>query len=189
MAKKPKTPDNGTDKPVDNLTPAEEVRQEEPLASSEEKTEEEPAAPEKKPAKKKKESEMWKRAKGTTKMFLHVTKLFFLFTLGILIIGAIILSIVNAAKKSSESQYLIMGGTQVEVDGKYLHVIKGGNESSNVTLVFLHGDRITDDSVVLQPVFRKIEDQTAYFYVDRSGAGFSDAAVIHIHDQITTANR
>ena len=176
MAKKPKTPDNSTDKPVEKLTPAEEVRQEETPAPSEDKPEEEPADQEKKPAKKKKESEMWKRAKGTTKMFLHVTKLFFLFTLGILIVGAIILSIVNAAKKSSESQYLIMSGTQVEVDGKYLHVIKGGKESSDVTLVFLHGDRIADDSVVLQPVFRKIEDKAAYFYCDRAGAGFSDAS-------------
>ena len=159
-------------KPEEKAPAAEKTEEQAPEAEKEQV--DTPALPAK-PQKKKKESELWKRAKVTTKLFLHVTKLFFLIVLGLLVLAGIILSIVHAAKKKSESQYLVMKGEQVEVDGRYLHVIKGGPEGADQTLVFLHGDRITDDSVVLQPVFRKIEDQTAYFYVDRSGAGFSDA--------------
>ena len=126
--------------------------------------------------KKKKESETWKRTKVLFRMFLRFTKMFLLFTLGILLLAGIILSIYHNVKLSSEKEYLIMNGIQVEVDGKYLHVVKSEADYSEVTVVFLHGDRTTDDSVALQPIFHELKDRVSYCYVDRAGAGFSDAS-------------
>ena len=125
---------------------------------------------------KKKESATWKRAKVLFRIFLRFTKLFLIVSLGILIVAGIILAIVHRAKLSSEKEYLMMNGIQVEVDGKYLHVVKGGPEDSGVTLVFLHGDRTSDDCIALEPLFKELDDKIAYIYVDRAGVGFSDAS-------------
>jgi len=127
-------------------------------------------------SKKKKTSAFWSRVKVTGRVFLHFTKLFLIFTVVILTIAGIVLAIYNNSKKSDEAQYLIMSGKQVEVNGKYLHYVSGGAKDAKVTLVFLHGDRTTDDSVALQPLWKELEDECAYIYVDRSGCGFSDAS-------------
>ena len=127
-------------------------------------------------SKKKKTSNFWSRVKVTGRVFLHFTKLFLIFTVVILTIAGIVLAIYNNSKKSDEAQYLIMSGKQVEVDGRYIHYVSGGAKDAKVTLVFLHGDRTTDDSVALQPLWKELEDECAYIYVDRSGCGFSDAS-------------
>ena len=141
------------------------------------KTEEQAAVQSEVPAPvkpKKKESATWKRAKVLLRIFLRFTRLFLIVTLGIVIIAGIILAIVHRAKLSSEKEYLIMNGIQVEVDGRYLHVVKGGPEDSEVTVLFLHGDRTSDDCVALKPLFKELEEKISYCYVDRSGVGFSD---------------
>ena len=125
------------------------------------------------------------RIKTMLKMFLHFSKLFLIFTLAILLVALLIMGIYHAVKKSGEKEYLVMSGKQVEVDGRYLHVMTGGNPEADVTLVFLHGDRITDNSVVWQPLWKEIEKECRYFYVDRSGAGFSDSSGMDVRDAET----
>ena len=101
------------------------------------KTEEQAAVQSEVPAPvkpKKKESATWKRAKVLLRIFLRFTRLFLIVTLGIVIIAGIILAIVHRAKLSSEKEYLIMNGIQVEVDGRYLHVVKGGPEDLSPAL-------------------------------------------------------
>ena len=114
------------------------------------------------------------RIKELLRMFLKLIVIFFIFIAGLLILGSIILAIVNGIKKNNEKQYLTMKGTQVEVDGRYLHVVTGGKEDAEATLIFIHGNRTADESVVLEPLWQEIESSVRYFYVDRSGFGYSD---------------
>ncbi|MGN0396089.1 MAG: alpha/beta hydrolase [Coprococcus sp.] len=93
----------------------------------------------------------------------------------ILIIGAA-LFIANIKHKKlleEEKQYLTLPGELVDVDGHKIHVMHEGNESSDCTLVFLHGNRTIDASITLQPLFGELSDYNL-IYMDRSGFGFSE---------------
>ena len=48
------------------------------------------------------------------------------------------------------------------------------DENADKTLVFIHSNGITDDSVALEPLFGKLQEYRLV-YIDRSGFGYSDA--------------
>jgi len=177
-----KDPKNTNETKTENTEVKEDTKKKASEESKEEKTVDTEFSV---PVKKKKGEGFWDRLKATVKMFLHFSKLFLIFTLAILVVALLIMGIYHAVKKSGEKEYLVMSGKQVEVDGRYLHVMTGGNPDADVTLIFLHGDRITDNSVVWQPLWKEIEKECRYFYVDRSGVGFSDSSDMDIRDAET----
>lgn len=115
--------------------------------------------------------------KQKTRKFLHnFFKIFIIFIIGIGLVNLglyIGLKINHKKKLAQEAQYLVAPGNYVDINGHKVHVITGGDENSNKTLVFIHSDNVMDDSIALQPLFSKLEN-CRYVYIDRSGYGFSD---------------
>ncbi|MBQ8912709.1 MAG: alpha/beta hydrolase [Lachnospiraceae bacterium] len=118
---------------------------------------------------------MSKKEKKKSHTFLKVF-------LGI-IIGIILLNILffiglyirNVRLLKAEAKYLTPPGTYVEVDGRRIHTIVGGDAESDNVLVFLHSDNIIDDSIALQPLWNELKN-CRYVYFDRSGYGFSESS-------------
>ncbi len=103
------------------------------------------------------------------KVLLGIT-LAIVLTIGVLLIDA---SVKHKSKLKEEEKYMVYPGKMVNVDGRNIHVMHEGNEESEYTLVFLHSNKVIDDSVVLQPLFKELKDYELV-YIDRSGYGFSD---------------
>ncbi|MDE6025945.1 MAG: alpha/beta hydrolase [Lachnospiraceae bacterium] len=117
--------------------------------------------------------------KSKTKRFLHTFfKIFIVFMLitalvNIILFAAIAINHKNKLKK--EKNHLNAPGTMIETDGHKLHVMTGGDENGEATLVFLHSVCVVDDSIALQPLMSELKN-CKYAYVDRSGYGFSEAS-------------
>lgn len=111
------------------------------------------------------------------KEFLHkFFKIFLILMVIGIVINAVILivSVINHRNKlNDEKGYLTPPGKMVEVNGHEMHVLIDGDESSEVTLVFMHSSGIVDDSVALDPLFNEL-DEYRLVYVDRSGCGYSE---------------
>lgn len=95
-----------------------------------------------------------------------------LLTLGVVLLIA---SMSHKRKLAEEEQYLVPPGQMVEVDGHKLHVMHEGDMESEYTLVFLHSNKVIDDAIVMQPLFKELMEYEL-IYVDRSGYGFSEDA-------------
>ena len=108
------------------------------------------------------------------KEFLHKFFKIFIIIFGaaiainLIVIG--VLFLIHTNKLADERGYLNPKGQMVEVNGNNIHVIVDGNEKSDKTLVFIHSNGITDDSVALEPLFGKLQDYRLV-YMDRSGFG------------------
>lgn len=79
----------------------------------------------------------------------------------------------NKKALEDEQKYLTPPGQMVEVNGHQIHVLKRGSESAEHTLVFIHSNKIADDSVALEPLMDELSDYEL-IYVDRSGVGYSE---------------
>lgn len=84
----------------------------------------------------------------------------------------IVMTTSHKKKLKEEAVYLTMPGELVKVNGHDLHVMQGGEDDSENTLVFLHTSKAVDDCVALEPLFGKL-DNCEYIYIDRSGYGYS----------------
>lgn len=97
--------------------------------------------------------------------------------LGFAILSIGVLSLVSYIKhinyKKQENKYLVPPGDFVEVNGHDIHVLHEGDYDAETTLVFLHANNMIDDSIVLSPLFKNLEEFNL-IYVDRNGYGFSD---------------
>lgn len=119
------------------------------------------------------------KKKKNFKEFLHKFFKIFIIIFGaaiainLIVIG--VLFLIHTNKLADERGYLNPKGQMVEVDGNNIHVIVDGNEKSDKTLVFIHSNGITDDSVALEPLFGKLQDYRLV-YMDRSGFGYSGTA-------------
>ena len=116
------------------------------------------------------------KSKKNFKKFLHKFFKMFIIIFGaaiainLIVIG--VLFLIHRNKLSDERGYLNPKGQMVEVGGHQIHAIVDGNEKSDKTLVFIHSNGITDDSVALEPLFGKLQDYRLV-YIDRSGFGYS----------------
>ena len=117
--------------------------------------------------------------KKNLKGFLHkFFKVILILMIVILVVNVLIITgvyINHNNKLADERGYLQAPGEMVEVDGHKLHTVVTGNLEAEDTLVFIHSNGITDDSIALQPLFAKLQDYRLA-YVDRSGYGFSENA-------------
>ena len=117
------------------------------------------------------------KEKKKFKEFLHKFFKIFIIIFGaaiainILVIG--VLFLIHKNKLADERGYLNPQGQMVDVGGHSVHVIVDGDENADKTLVFIHSNGITDDSVALEPLFGKLQEYRLV-YVDRSGFGYSD---------------
>lgn len=114
--------------------------------------------------------------KNKNKFWLFVLKAIGFVTLAItLFLGVFVLvAYVNhRSKLKKEADLLVPPGQMVEIDGHQIHVLKRGNPDSDTTIVFMHGSRVSDESIALEPVYEEL-DEYNLIYVDRSGYGFSD---------------
>lgn len=122
-------------------------------------------------------SQMKKNKKKGLRGFLHgFFRVILILLLVILVINIVIVAVVSINHKNKladERGFLMPTGQMVEVNGYSLHTIVTGNLEADNTLVFIHSNGITDDSVALQPLFAKLGDYRLA-YVDRSGYGYSD---------------
>ncbi len=98
------------------------------------------------------------------------------FAVGILLLLVIIMvvSVKHHQKLQEEASLLVAPGKMVSVDGHQMHVMSN-ETSADVTYVFLHDAKQTDNSIALQPLMDLLQDK-AIAYVDRSGNGFSASA-------------
>lgn len=114
--------------------------------------------------------------KNKNKFWLFMLKALGFVTLAIaLFIGVFVFVayINHRSKLKKEADLLVPPGQMVEIDGHQIHVLKRGNPDSDVTLVFMHGSRVSDEAIALDPMFEELEDYNL-IYVDRSGYGYSD---------------
>ncbi len=116
--------------------------------------------------------------KEKLRRFLHkFFKIFIIFMIGTLVVNIIIFAAIYINHKNklrNEEGYLVPPGHMVTVDGNRLHVMTGGDESSDNILVFMHSQTSIDDSIALEPLFGQLTN-CRYVYVDRSGFGFSES--------------
>ncbi len=117
------------------------------------------------------------KKKKKLKEFLHKFFRIFIIIFGaailINVIVVAVLYISHRSKLDDERGYLMPMGQMVEINGQDIHVIVEGDESAEHTLVFIHSNGITDDSVALEPLFSRLQDYRLV-YIDRSGFGYSD---------------
>lgn len=117
------------------------------------------------------------KEKKKFKEFLHKFFKIFIIIFGaaiainILVIG--VLFLIHKNKLADERGYLNPQGQMVDVGGHSVHVFVDGDENAGKTLVFIHSNGITDDSVALEPLFGKLQEYRLV-YIDRSGFGYSD---------------
>lgn len=113
------------------------------------------------------------------KNFLHkFFKIFIIFMLAILVINVIVfvgLYINHRSKCKKEAVYMHAPGEMVNIDGKNIHVLEGGDTEADTTLVFIHDGLVCDDSIALQPLFDELSGYHLV-YVDKSGYGFSPSS-------------
>ena len=113
------------------------------------------------------------------KEFLH--KIVKIFLILLLLTAAITIAVVgvvyfNHQTKLKEESSLIETppGQMVEVDGHQIHVYITGDEDAKHTIVFIHGNNMTDDSIAMQPLFKELSADYRIVYVDRPGNGYSE---------------
>ena len=113
------------------------------------------------------------------KEFLH--KIVKIFLILLLLTAAITIAVVgvvyfNHQTKLKEESSLIETppGQMVEVDGHQMHVYIAGDEDAKHTIVFIHGNNMTDDSIAMQPLFKELSADYRIVYVDRPGNGYSE---------------
>lgn len=115
--------------------------------------------------------------KDKTRRFFHTFfKIFIIFMLATAFINIILFLCINISHRSKlkkEAGHLNAPGIFVDVDGRNIHMLVGGDEDADTTLVFLHSICVVDDSIALQPLLEKLEN-CRYVYIDRSGYGFSE---------------
>ena len=111
------------------------------------------------------------------KEFLHKFFRIFIIIFGAaILINVIVIAVLyfsHRNKLDDERGYLNPNGQMVEIDGHKIHTVVEGDASAEHTLVFLHSNGITDDSIALEPLFGKLQDYRLV-YIDRTGFGFSD---------------
>ena len=111
------------------------------------------------------------------KEFLHKFFRIFIIIFGAtILINVIVIAVLyfsHRNKLDDERGYLNPNGQMVEIDGHKIHAVVEGDASAEHTLVFLHSNGITDDSIALEPLFGKLQDYRLV-YIDRTGFGFSD---------------
>lgn len=111
------------------------------------------------------------------RFFHKFFKILIIFLIGMLVINLVLfacLYVNHRSKLKQEKAYLTPPGHMVEVNGHDIHVLTAGQESSDMTLVFLHSGKIVDDAVALQPLFAELQDDYGLVYIDRSGFGYSE---------------
>ncbi len=118
------------------------------------------------------------KQKSKLRVFLHkFFKIFIIFMIATAVINVLIFVAIYAnhqSKLKDEVALLNAPGEFVEVNGHSMHIIKEGNEASEVTLLFLHSADVADDSIALQPLFKELKEDYRIVFIERSGVGFSD---------------
>ncbi len=118
------------------------------------------------------------KQKSKLKMFLNkFFKIFIIFMIATAVINVVLFLVIygnHKSKLNEEAVFLEAPGEFVEVNGHSMHIMKEGNEESEVTLLFLHSADVADDSVALAPLFKELKDDYRIVFVERSGVGFSE---------------
>lgn len=118
------------------------------------------------------------KPKSKLKAFLNkFFKIFIIFMIATAVINIVLFLVIygnHQSKLKDEVTLLNAPGEFVEVNGHSMHIMKEGNENSQVTLLFLHSADVVDDSVALAPLFKELKDDYRIVFVERSGVGFSE---------------
>lgn len=118
------------------------------------------------------------KPKSKLKTFLHkFFKIFIIFMLATAVINVVIFLVIygnHQSKLKDEVALLNAPGQFVEVNGHSMHIMKEGNEESEVTLLFLHSADVADDSIALTPLFKELKEDYRIVFLERSGVGFSE---------------